>query len=152
MRLKKTIFPVAIVFLLNFISFSSVASLPVASTPGRIVYKDIAPQRELMLQQMKWFVKLTPSEYGKLMGKKLNFVEKISFNLSQHRMKRMLKHWDEPTTLQKISWFAKGLVLGPIAVLLAYIFLKDDERELIKWAWFGFATLAVVIGVLLLVL
>jgi lipoprotein signal peptidase len=68
-------------------------------------------------------------------------------------MKRLLKSYDYgdgSTILQKISWLLKGILLGPIAVLLAYIFLKDEERELIKWAWFGcIGFAAILIGILI---
>ncbi len=109
---------------------------------------------QLRVAQMKWFVSLTVPGYEKLKGKKINFLEKFSFKLSQKRMKKMIKLYDdgEVTTLEKISWLLKGLVLGPIAVLLAYIIFKEDKRELIKWTWFGFAGWAVLLAVILLVI
>jgi hypothetical protein len=70
-------------------------------------------------------------------------------------MKKMLKHYefgDEPTTLQKISWLLKGLLFGPIALLIGYLFFKDEERELIKWIWFGFAGFTIIVVALLLTL
>ncbi len=107
------------------------------------------------IAQMKLFISLTPEKYGELRGKKLNFLEKFSFKVSQRRMKKMLKHYeygDGPTTLQKISWLLKGLILGPVALLLGYLFLKDEERELIKWIWFGFAGFTIVAVAFLLTL
>lgn len=113
------------------------------------------PKKEhIRIAQMKWYVGLTLADYEKWRGKKLNFFQKASFNLSQKRMKNMLKRYDygEVGVLEKISWFGKGLLLGPIAVLLAYIFMSEEESELIKWTWFGFAGWAVlVVAILLLV-
>lgn len=109
-------------------------------------------KEQLKIAQMKWFTSLSVKDYEKLSGKKLNFFARVSFKMSQQRMQKMIKHydWGEPSTLSKISWFGKGFVLGPIGVLLAYLFLRDEDRELIKWAWFGFAGLAVFAGILLL--
>ena len=113
------------------------------------------PSKEMLqVAKMRWFASLSTEQYSKLRGKKLNLMERWSFHLSQNRMKKMLKHYDygEISTLQKISWLLKGLLLGPIAIALAYIFLRDEERELIKWTWFGFAALAVTAGIILLTL
>lgn len=103
--------------------------------------------------QMKSFVSMTAEQYGKLRGKKLNFFERLSFKASQHRINQMLKHYeygDGPATLQKISWLIKGLLFGPLALLLGYIFLKDDDRALIKWIWFGFIGFSAIVVILLL--
>ena len=138
---KKVFFLIAVILAISFNSHSSIV----------IPEKNPKNKQELMMMKMKWFVQLTPADYGKLRGKKMNFFERAAFKLSQHRMKKMLKHYNQeyPGTLQKISWLIKGLLLGPLAVLLAYIFLKDDDRELIKWAWIGFAGFAIIIAVLL---
>ncbi|HSN09946.1 MAG TPA: hypothetical protein VLS85_12980, partial [Hanamia sp.] len=99
--------------------------------------------------------KMTPAEYGKLRGKQLNFLERISFRLSQHRMKHMLKNYeygDGPGTLQKISWLIKGLLFGPLALIIGYLFLKDDDRELIKWIWFGFIGFAAFVALYFLLM
>jgi hypothetical protein len=111
------------------------------------------PSKEMLqVAKMRWFASLSLDQYSKVRGKKLNFMERLSFHLSQNRMKKMLKHYDygEVTTLQKISWLLKGLLLGPIAVLLAYIFAGEDEREIITWAWIGFAGFAVILTIILL--
>jgi len=102
---------------------------------------------------MRQFSKLTVADYEKLTGKKLNIFQRLSFRMTKHRVNNMLKAYydgDGPTTLQKISWLIKGLILGPIALILGYIFLRGDDRELIKWIWFGFAGFAIIIGVVLL--
>jgi hypothetical protein len=107
---------------------------------------------QLHIAQMKLFLSLTPATYGKLRGRKLHLPERIAFRLTQRRMKKMLTMYDGdgPDTLQKISWFFKGLILGPIALILGYLLLKDDERELIKWIWFGFIGFAAILALLLL--
>jgi hypothetical protein len=109
-------------------------------------------QEKRRIAEMKLFVALTIPQYEKLKGKKMNRLEKFSFKLSQKRMRNMLKRYDygEVTTLEKISWLVRGIVLGPIAVLLAYIFTTENNRELITWVWFGFAGWAIIIAILLL--
>lgn len=108
---------------------------------------------KLKVAEMKLFAKMTMADYEKMRGKKLNAFERLSFKLTQHRVNKMLKHYsygDSPTTLQKISWLFKGILLGPIALLIGYLFLKDEERELIKWIWFGFIGWAIILGIILL--
>ena len=152
----KKIIPVSCYFLaVLFLSLTAKPALcanaaVVISTPAAL---NSPPSKEMLqVAKMRWFASLSTEQYSKLRGKKLNFMERLSFHLSQNRMKKMLKHYDygEVTTLQKISWLLKGLLLGPIAVLLAYIFAGEDERELITWAWIGFAGFAVILTIFLL--
>ena len=149
MNPKKLFFLIASLVTISLSARSSVVSLaPVlpANDPGK------NPKQEQRIQQMKWFVHLTTAEYGKLRGKKLNFIERVSFKFTQHRMKQMLAHykWDEPTILSKISWLFKGLLLGPIALLIIYLIARDEEKELIKWVWFGFAGWVALVAIILL--
>jgi len=103
--------------------------------------------------KMRQFSKLTVADYEKLTGKKLNVFQRLSFRSTKQRVNSMLKAYDNgdgPTTLEKIGWLLKGLLLGPIALILGYILLRDDDRELIKWIWFGFAGFVIIVGVFLL--
>lgn len=114
--------------------------------------KDISPdQHAFSIARLRAFANLTVKDYEKLTGKKMNFLQRFSFKASQRRVKMMLRHYEsgDVTTLQKISWLLKGLLLGPIAVLLAYLLLQDEERELIKWAWFGFAGFSIILILIL---
>ena len=132
------------------ITYNSFASSKIVDNENPQYSK--ATQHKLAL--MRKYVSLSVKEHEKLSGRKMNFFSKAFFKLNQHRARKMLKMYDGdgPTTLQKIAWFLKGFVLGPIAILLAYALLKDEERELIKWTWFGFAALAVTAGIILLTL
>ena len=113
-----------------------------------------AASKQERITQMKRIVSMTVEEYGKWKGKKLNFFERLSFKISQHRMKQLLKYYEfgEPTTLQKIAWLLKGLLLGPIALLFVYLFASDDERDLIKWVWYGFAGWVVWVTIVVILL
>lgn len=92
-------------------------------------------------------------DFETLTHRHLKFFDRLAFRGAQRKLKigintdgtfsnkQLLNAMDEGdvTTLDKIGWLIKGLLLGPLAVLGAYIFLKDERRDLIKWAWFGFA-------------
>lgn len=115
-----------------FSAFSSSinAALPETTTKD----SKLSFQEELKLAQMKWLANLSAADYEKYRGKKLGLVGKMAFKLNQRKVKKKLQRYDygdEPNTLSKISWFVKGLILGPIAVALAYIFLPG-ETELIN--------------------
>ncbi|MEO6547397.1 MAG: hypothetical protein ABIN94_05335 [Ferruginibacter sp.] len=145
-----------ILFLTTNIQAAVPSLIPRLAVQTAAIIKPIrSDMQNYRVAQMKQFIGLTADRYGVLRGKKLNFLEKISFHVTQRRMKKMLKTYeygDEPTTLQKISWLLKGLLFGPLALLFGYLFLKDEERELIKWIWFGFAGFAAIVVVLLLTL
>ena len=103
------------------------------------------------LNQMNLLTNMTAAEYGKLTGKKLNLLQRIAWNTARHQMKSKLKPFTEPDgpgILSKLSWLFRGILLGPVALLIGYLFLKDEEKQLIKWIWFGcigFAILAVIV-------
>src|SRR5689334_22788592 len=122
MNLRKIFILATVTFALNTHGHSSVIASSNLSSK-KPVEANAPGKSELMLREMRWFAGLTIKDYEKLKGKKLNFFERISFKLNQHRVKQMLKHdyGDEPTTIQKISWCFKGLILGPIALILGYI-------------------------------
>ncbi len=152
MKLTKAFILTLLTFTLSVNGNSSITALSNPVSPGTI-QETLPGKKEKMIEQMRWFAGLTMKEYEKLRGKKLNFFERVSFRLNQHRVKQMLKDYsygDEPTTLQKISWLVKGLILGPIALILGYIFLRDEQRELLKWIWFGFAGWCILVAIILL--
>ena len=157
MKKQNILFSIVTIFVLNFIFLTAFAAstLPLSSITKPAANSSLPKKDQIRIAQMRQFISMTPEEYGKLSGHKLNFIEKFSFKISQHRMKKMLKRYDYgdgPNTLSKISWLIKGLLLGPIALIIGYLFLKDDDRELIKWIWFGFAGFSIIVVALLLTL
>ena len=100
---------------------------------------DVIPtvsKKQQQLMFMKWFVELSPAAYGKMRGKKLNLFEKLSFSITQYRMKQQLKA-RRSNDSEGVNWggLALGFFLGPLGVIGAYLFSKDNN--LIKWSWIG---------------
>ena len=75
------------------------------------------------------------NDFENLTGRHLKFFDRLAFKGAQKKLrhsinsdgtvnKRLLNYMsdDEVTTWSKISWLIKGLLLGPLAVLIAYIF------------------------------
>ena len=149
MKFHKLLFTLVAVVALNVTGHTIVPSSHTESAGN----ERHSEKEQYRLLQMKRYVAMTPGEYEKYRGKNLNFLERISFKLSQHRMRQLLEQYsygDGPTTLQKISWLLKGLLFGPLALIVGYIFFKDEERELIKWIWFGFVGFAAILVATLL--
>lgn len=154
MLIRKLFFVILALFILQPHAVYAFAITKVAPAAGTTENgKHLSQKDQMMIAELKVFANMSMKEYEQLTGQKSNFFQRLSFRMNQHRARVMLKAYDYgdgPTTLQKISWLLKGILLGPIAVALAYIFLKDDDRELIKWAWFGFIGFTAIVVILLL--
>lgn len=93
------------------------------------------------------FVKLSVKDYTALTGKKLNFFQRLSFNLTKVKMKHDLKKnpalkitdyvdaSDSTTFKVDILWLLLGFLIG-IGVIAAY--LTKQEKYKITSAWIGF--------------
>jgi len=137
MRTVRSFFVILFLFAMGFaataaVPFSSASVTPaVNNDAGQKVSKK---QQEIQL--MKWFVQLSPKEYGKMRGRKLNLFEKLSFKLTQYRMKQQLKaHGSADSEGANWGGLFLGLILGPIGVLGAYLFSQD--QNFIKWTRIG---------------
>lgn len=93
-------------------------------------------------------------DFEKLTGKDMKLFDKIGFKLAQKKLRRSINN---DQTLNKkqiekylrkdtqkgtaISWggLLLGIFLGPIGVLIAYLFKDDNRKQRINWAWIGFA-------------
>ena len=137
MRTVKSFFVILFLFAMGFASTAAAPFSATSVTPA--VTNDAGPtvsKKQQQLLFMKWFVQLSPKEYGKMRGKKLNVFEKVSFKLTQYRMKQQLKASGSADS-EGANWggLALGFFLGLIGVLGAYLFSKD--KNFIKWTWIG---------------
>lgn len=104
--------------------------------------------------QVSEFVKLTPKEFSSLTGKKLNFLQRLSFRATQVKMRHDLKknpnlslsdyvNGDSRTFQIDILWLLLGTILGPIGVLIAY--LTKVEKYKLTSAWIGLGIFALIL-------
>ncbi len=103
-------------------------------------------------------------EFEDFSGKKMKFVEKVSFKLAQRELRNSINN-DGTLNSKKlnklankmaegdgggfnIGGFALGFLLSLIGVLIAYVISDDEKASRTKWAWIGFAV-SLAIGLLL---
>ena len=93
-----------------------------------------------------------------LTGRKMSFIEKISFKITQTKLKNSIagdgtiKNKKFEKLFQKkggetgfhFGGFALGFFLGIIGVIIAYLIHDDYKSNRVKWAWIGFAIQAVI--------
>ena len=150
MKIQKMVLVLLMALVINNYGWSAMPimkeSLPYAMKNSQELKTDSA-----RTNQIKMLSALTAAKYGELKGRKLNFLQRLAFNLSKQRMKSMLKKLSaEPNVLSKISWLLRGILLGPIALAIGYLIFKDEDRELIKWIWFGCIGFAIIAAIILL--
>lgn len=145
--------------LLLVAAFSIYAFSGVNMTYGFSVIKPVEPESSLAAfkyVKASEFVKLSVKEYSELTGKKLNFLQRLSFKATKMKMKHDLKRNPElkitdyinadSTTFQiDALWLILGILIGPIGVLLAY--LTKQEKYKITSTWIGFAVWLILGGV-----
>jgi hypothetical protein len=102
------------------------------------------------------FVKLSAKDYTALTGKKLNFFQRLSFNLTRVKMKHDLKknpdlkvtdyiNGDGRTFQIDLLWLLLGTITGPIGVLIAYVAKVEPYKRTSAWIGFGIFLLILVI-------
>ena len=135
MKLAKFIFSLVVFSLMSVAVHSAVTSSGFAVVPSADINPTVSKKQQQVLF-MRWFVSLSPRQYGVMRGKKLNIFEKLSFKLTQYRMKQQLKAKSSGDS-EGTNWggLALGFFLGLIGVVGAYIFSKD--KNFIKWTWIG---------------
>lgn len=140
--------------------FSIYAFAGINTTYGFSVIKPVTAEptglAALKYVQASEFVKLSAKDYSEITGKKLNFMQKLSFKVTKMKMKRDLKknpdlkltdyiNGDGTTFQIDALWLILGILIGPIGVLLAY--LTKQEKYKITSSWIGFAVWLILGGV-----
>lgn len=96
---------------------------------------------------------ISMSDLQAFTGRKMNFLEKISFRAAQKKLnnsikpdgtfnKKFAKKLDkmaDGTSGFHAGGFFLGFLLGLIGVLIAYLIKDDKKRNRVKWAWIGWA-------------
>jgi len=98
------------------------------------------------------FMKLKPSGYKKITGKRMNLKEIICLKIVQHHLKNAIND-DGSVNLKKFSddesdsiwsnldWVALGFFLGPIGLLIAVVINDGNRHQRIQWTAVGFGFL-----------
>jgi hypothetical protein len=138
---------VSLVIVALLLSFSLKASVIVANKvyPGSIMLPLYNSGKMISLDD---FMKLKPSGYKKLTGKRMNLKEIICLKIVQHHLKNTINN-DGTVNLQKLAddetdsmwnnldWVALGFFLGPIGLLIAVIINDSKRHQRIQWTAVG---------------
>ena len=108
------------------------------------------------------YLRIKTSDFEILQGRKMKFMEKICFRLSQRKLRSFIDRDGTINNRGVVKLFADlkeerdaiviGLILGLFAnvfgVLFAYLYFKDSyKKKRIKWAWIGLGILCVLIAI-----
>lgn len=145
-------------FALITTAFASYVVVPSAPKKAMEIYLPLGKNMQISLKDLS---QIRVKDYEKLTGNHLNFFQKMSFKAGQkklrnsisadgtiknQRLSKLLSAGDV-TNGFNIGWFALGLFLGLIGVLLSYIIKGDAEvkKNRQKWAWIGFGVWIVIL-------
>jgi hypothetical protein len=125
---------------------ASEVRIPVGNTGKFVTLQDLSTMKTTDLE--------------KLTGKKMGFLQRLEFKLSQKKLRRsinadgtinnrkleMLAKRDmDGTTGFHLGGFALGFLLGLIGVLIAYLIHDENHDNRVKWSWIGLGVLLVLI-------
>ncbi|HUS03722.1 MAG TPA: hypothetical protein VMY77_18410 [Chitinophagaceae bacterium] len=142
--------------LLLLTAFSIYAFSGVNMAYGFSVIKPVEPSMaSVKYLKASEFVKLSAKDYTALTGKKLNFFQRLSFNLTKVKMKHDLKknpdlkvtdyiNGDGRTFQIDILWLLLGFLAG-LGVLFAYITNQEQYKITSAWIGFGLFLLGIVV-------
>ncbi len=155
---KKILNSSVIILLLILLSWQNGFSFSMVSVPLSAVKNEMANPAYLKASA---FVKMSPTEFAAVTGKKLNLVQKIYFKVIKRQVKRDLKknpdllmtdYFDKKEGKFKFDllWFVIAAFIGPLGLLLAYT-SKDrkggpKKKDRINSAWLGFAFFVIWFG------
>jgi len=121
-------------------------------TPPKLNAKDVLVPVGKLGNKISVFElsRIGTSDFQQLTGEKMNLFNKLSFKITQHKLrqninrdgtfsrKAMARFFGGETGFH-FGGFALGFFLGLIGLLIAYLIKDDYKPNRVKWAWIGFA-------------
>ncbi len=115
------------------------------------------PETGLSSLSIEQILSLTPKNYERITGAKINFKDKLGLGYIQRNIKRDLKKngtvnindyvGEDGKTRFNIGGFLLGFLLGLIGVALAHIFSKDKSFR--RSSWYGVGVILIIYVVLI---
>jgi len=120
-------------------------------TPPKLNAKDVLVPVGKLGNKISVFElsRIGTSDYQQLTGEKMNLFNKLSFKITQHKLRQNINQ-DGTFTRKAMArffggetgfhfgGFALGFFLGLIGLLIAYLIKDDYKPNRVKWAWIGF--------------
>lgn len=121
------------------------------------IYFPLGKSGELISLQELSVIKI--KEFETLTGKKMKFVDKVGFKLSQNKLRNSInldgtfsrkkvekyfRKMADGTTGFHSGGFFLGLLVGLIGVIIAYIIKDEKKKNRVKWAWIGWGVWVVI--------
>lgn len=134
--MKKFLVVLAVLFSVNMSFAAFTVTAPVEKTAA-----EMKAEKEKALMEM--IVKMSVKDYQILTGKKMNFAQRLAFKITKKRLEKKLEMAGDSSSGFNIGGFALGFFLGLIGVLIAYVFIKDENLR--KWSWIGLGAALVIV-------
>jgi len=153
--MKKILSIVLIFAFASVYALSSPASINPGAPSADQIKIPVGNGRMISLLELS---KISMKDYEQLSGQKMNFFNRLTFKLAQHKLansigadgkitnKKLLKAFSSEDHSKgfHLGGFALGFLIGLIGVLIAYLIKDDYKKNRVKWAWIGFAVWLVV--------
>ena len=149
------------VFLFLLVAFNvAFTTTPTKAKPplkASEIYFPLGKSGELISLQDLSVIKIR--EFETMTGKKMKFVDKVGFKLSQNKLRNSInldgtfsrkkvekyfRKMADGTTGFHSGGFFLGLLVGLIGVIIAYIIKDEKKKNRVKWAWIGWAVWVVI--------
>jgi len=151
-------------FLLVTFNVAFTTTLTTAKPPLKAseIYFPLGKSGELISLQELSVIKI--KEFETLTGKKMKFVDKVGFKLSQNKLRNSInldgtfsrkkvekyfRKMADGTTGFHSGGFFLGLLVGLIGVIIAYIIKDEKKKNRVKWAWIGWGVWVVIALILI---
>jgi hypothetical protein len=129
-----------------FMVFNSHAAFPVANASKEVINKE---SKRIDKAAQEIILNISVEDYERYTGKKLGFIGRLLFKTEKRHLVNQLSKPEGADNLN-VGGFVLGLLYGPIGLLAAYIFSKNDNFR--RSAFIGFKAWLLILLVLMLIL